>query len=138
MHRDFIDSILAKEYKMARDIFDVIIENVLIDKLEEMKKSIMAEVTADELGSEYEVISEAGRWKMVRARIRNGKVQRRKKVSNVKGYTFRSGKLTRMSPAERRRRKLSQRRGALKRRSKMKVANMKRKRSLKRRKALGV
>ena len=46
------------------------------------------------------------RVKIVKLRIRNGQVQRRKKVSNVPGFTLRQGKMTRMSPTERRNRKM--------------------------------
>jgi hypothetical protein len=83
------------------------------------------------------VVSEA-RIRIIKARIRNGKVQRRKKVSNVSGYTIRAGKLTKMSPAERRKRKLGARRGKIKRRAKLNRALMKRKRSLMRRKSMGL
>jgi hypothetical protein len=83
------------------------------------------------------VVSEA-RVRIIKARIRNGKVQRRKKVSNVAGFTLRSGKLTRMSPAERRRRKLGAKRGKIKRRAKMTRTLMKRQRSLRRRKSMGL
>jgi hypothetical protein len=90
-----------------------------------------------------EIIAEAnvqkmGRKKIIRARVRGGKVQRRKVVSAVKGYTIRSGKLIRMSPAERRRRKLGQRKGKLKRKAKLARALIKRKRSLVKRKSLGL
>lgn len=78
------------------------------------------------------------RFKIVRARIRGGKVQRRKKVATVKGMTFRGGKLVRMSPAERRRRKLGQRRGKMKRKSKLSRTLMKRRRSMIRRKSMGL
>lgn len=91
-----------------------------------------------DLQKEEEQLDEAPRIKIVRARIRGGKVQRRKKVSTVQGMTVRGGKLTRMSPAERRRRKMGQRRGKMKRRSKLTRTLMKRKRSLMRRKALGL
>ena len=37
------------------------------------------------------------RIKLVKLRIRNGKIQRRKKISNVPGYTLRGGKMTKMS-----------------------------------------
>lgn len=86
---------------------------------------------------ETEELDEA-RVKLIKARVRGGKVQRRKRVSNVPGMTFRSGKLTRMSPAERRRRKLGAKRGKIKRRSKMRQALMKRKRSLRKRAAIGL
>jgi len=78
------------------------------------------------------------RIKIVKARVRGGKIQRRKKVSNVPGMTFRGGKLTRMSPAERRRRKMGQRKGKMKRRAKMARTLMKRKRSLQKRRTLGL
>lgn len=71
-------------------------------------------------------------------RIRGGKIQRRKKLSNVAGMTLRGGKLTRMSPAERRRRKMGAKRGKVKRKAKMARTLMKRKRSLVRRKAMGL
>ena len=90
-----------------------------------------------------EIIAEAnvqkmGRKKLVRARVRGGKVQRRKMVSAVKGYTIRGGKVTRMTSAERMRRKISQRKGKIKRKAKMARALIKRKRSLRKRKSLGL
>jgi hypothetical protein len=65
-------------------------------------------------------------------------VQRRKKVSAVKGYTIRGGKLKRMSAAERLRRKRGARIGKIKRKAKMSRAIMKRKRSLRKRASLGL
>jgi hypothetical protein len=79
-----------------------------------------------------------GRKKLVKARIRGGKVQRRKVVSGVKGYTIRGGKLTRMSSAERLRRRISQRKAKVKRRAKLARSLIKRKRSLRRRQSLGL
>lgn len=78
------------------------------------------------------------RFKIVKARIRGGKIQRRRKVSNVPGMTFRGGKLTRMSPTERRRRKMGARRGKIKRKAKMSRALMKRKRSMMKRRSMGL
>lgn len=78
------------------------------------------------------------RIKIVKARVRGGKVQRRKKVSNVAGYTFRGGQLKRMSPMERRKRKLGQRRGKIKRRAKLQRTLVKRKRSLRKRQSIGL
>ena len=83
-------------------------------------------------------VQKMGRTKLVRARVRGGKVQRRKKVSAVKGYTIRGGKLTRMTSAERLKRKISQRKGKIKRKAKMARALIKRKRSLRKRKSLGL
>ena len=86
---------------------------------------------------EDEQLDEA-RINIVKARIRGGKIQRRKKVSNVPGMTLRGGTLKRMSAAERRRRKLGAKRAKVKRRSKMTKILMKRKRSLQKRKSLGL
>jgi hypothetical protein len=75
---------------------------------------------------------------IVKARIRGGKIQRRKKVSLVPGMTLRGGKLTRMSPAERRARKMGARKGARKSRQKQSQSLRKRKLSLMKRKRLGI
>ena len=83
-------------------------------------------------------VQKMGRKKLVRARVRGGKVQRRKVVSAVKGYTIRGGQLTRMPASERLKRKISQRKGKLKRKAKMARALLKRKRSLRKRKSLGL
>ena len=74
----------------------------------------------------------------IMTRVRGGKIQRRKKISNVPGMTIRGGKLTRMSPAERRRRKMGARKAKIKRKSKKTQMLMKRKRSLMRRRAMGL
>lgn len=86
---------------------------------------------------EEEQLDEA-RIGIVKARIRGGKIQRRKKVSNVAGYKLQGGQLTRMSAAERRKRKLGARRAKIKRKSKMSRTLMKRRRSLMKRKAMGL
>jgi hypothetical protein len=91
----------------------------------------------DDDKEEKEELDEA-RINIVKARIRGGKVQRRKKVSNVPGMTLRGGQLKRMSAAERRRRKMGARKGKMKRMAKMSRALMKRKRSLQKRKSLGL
>ena len=80
---------------------------------------------------------EAARVKVIKLRIRNGQVERRKKVSNVPGFTLRGGKLTRMSPTERRRRKLGAKRAKIKKRSKMQQILRKRSRSIQKRQRLG-
>jgi hypothetical protein len=90
-----------------------------------------------------EVVAEAnvqkmGRKKLVRIRIRKGKVQRRKMVSAVKGYTIRGGKLVRMPAKERLKRKISARKAKIKRRAKLARSLIKRKRALRKRKAYGL
>jgi hypothetical protein len=77
------------------------------------------------------------RVNIVKLRVRGGQVQRRQKVSNVPGMTLRGGKLTRMSPAERRRRKLGAKKAARKAKTKKYQALRKRKMSLLKRSRLG-
>lgn len=131
-----IGHIANKDYTAANAILEERITIALAKRLLEMKKAIAAEIIEEEV-EEEEQLDEA-RIRIVKARIRNGKVQRRKKVSNVKGYTMRNGKMTRMTPGERRRRKLGQKRGKIKRRAKMSRTRMKRKIALRKRKMLGL
>lgn len=84
-----------------------------------------------------EQIDEA-RIAIVRARIRGGKIQRRKKVSLVPGMTMRGGTLTRMSPSERRRRKMGAKKAARKSKQKRSQMLRKRKLSLMKRQRLGI
>ena len=78
------------------------------------------------------------RIRIVKARIRNGKVQRRKRVSGVKGYTLKGGTLKRISPQEKLHRKIGARRGKVKRRAKLARSLLKRARSMRKRKSLGL
>ena len=91
----------------------------------------------DDKEEKEEELDEA-RVSIIKARVRGGKIQRRKKVSNVPGMTLRGGTLKRMSAAERRRRKMGARKGKLKRKAKLSRSLMKRKRSLQKRKSLGL
>lgn len=79
-----------------------------------------------------------GNFKIVRARVRGGKVQRKKKVATRPGYTIRGGKLVRMSTKERQKRKMGARKGKVKRKAKAARAMIKRKRSMRKRQSLGV
>jgi hypothetical protein len=113
-----------------------------LDQLADEKLSQLKVEMVDEM-FDIEDLEEAntqrlGRLKLIKVRIRGGKIQRRKKVSAVKGYTMRGGNLTRMSSQERRARKMGARKAKFKRRSKMRQSIMKRQRSLRRRKAMGV
>lgn len=117
-------------------------------RMERLKKDVLEAKDEDEEMDEKdddedkkddkeEGISEA-RINIVKARIRGGKIQRRKKVSNVAGMTMRGGKLTRMSPSERRRRKLGAKKAARKSRAKKSQMLRKRKMSLMKRSRLGL
>lgn len=162
--KNLIDCIIEKKFDEANSIVEESFELIMRDKLFEMKKMVAAKKMGEEnlpMNKRYpdaaskvragimqheleeedldeeEQLDEA-RIKIVKARIRGGKIQRRKKLSNVKGFTMRGGKLTRMSAAERRRRKMGQRKGKIKRKAKLSRALMKRKRSLMKRKSMGL
>ena len=89
-----------------------------------------------------EFLSEAPRIRIVPIRIRtiNGRpqIQRRKKVSNVKGFTIRGGKMVRMTPQERMHRKMGARKGKIKRRAKARLIARKRQRTMMRRHSMGL
>lgn len=99
-----------------------LLDDIARIKLEEAKIELMAE----------------GNFKIVKARVRGGKIQRKKKVATKPGYTIRGGKLVRMSSKERQKRKMAARKGKVKRKAKMARAMIKRKRSLRKRQSLGV
>lgn len=76
--------------------------------------------------------------KRIKVRVRAGKVQRNIKKAGRKGYSFRGGKLVRMSAHERIARKRGALRAKIKRRAKAARIILKRKRSLRRRASLGL
>lgn len=149
-----IEAIVTKNYDEANTLLEQRVDKILKHTLFEMRKAYAAKIGLSEemvartlpsveklkrgLTEDEGVELDEARVKIVKARVRGGKIQRRKKVSNVPGYTLRGGKLTKMSPAERRKRKLGAKRAKIKRRGKMTRILQKRKRSLMKRKALGI
>ena len=141
----FVSRLLSNNLVEARNELDVKIRNLVEQKLSQIKMRVTAEVY-EEIGLEVDFIDDLteanvmrmGRTKVVRVRIRKGKVQRRTKLSAVKGYTIRNGKMTRMSPLERRNRKMGSRRSKFKRKAKLRQSLRKRKMSLRRRTAMGL
>ena len=83
-------------------------------------------------------VQKQGRVKVVKVRVRGGKVQRRKKLSNAKGYIERGGKLVRMSATEKRHRKMGARKGKMKRRAHRGQALRHLRQSLRKRKSMGI
>jgi hypothetical protein len=135
-----VSKLLSNNLVEARNELEVKIKSLVMEKLNQIRLRIAAEL-GDEFG--VDLVTEAnvmrmGRTKLVKVRIRKGKIQRRKKLSAVKGYTIRGGKLTRMSPLERRHRKMSARRSKFKRRAKLRQSLRKRRISLRKRTALGL
>lgn len=141
--KKLIQSIILDDYNQANESLSESFVDILKDKLLEAKKIVAAKYGVAELAEALESIDEMnvtkmGRMKMIKARIRGGKIQRRVKRSAVAGLTLRGGKLVRMSPSEKIARKMGARRGKIKRRAKLARALMKRTRSLAKRKALGI
>jgi len=141
----FVSRLLSNNLVEARNELDVKIRNLVEQKLSQIKMRVTAEVY-EEIGLEVDFVDDLtegnvlrmGRTKLVRVRIRKGKVQRRRKLSAVKGYTIRNGKMTRMSPLERRNRKMASRRSKFKRKAKLRQSLRKRKMSLRKRTAMGL
>lgn len=145
--RDLVEHIYNSDYVAADTLVQEGIARKLSTALHAAKKRLAAKAFTKE---RYRTIKEdpvveavadelhEARIAIVRARIRGGKIQRRKKVSTVPGMTMRGGKLTRMSPAERRRRKMGARKAKIKARAKKSQAMRKRKLSLMKRKRLGI
>ena len=133
--KDIVESILCNEFVEAKNLLKERMEQLVYEKLDHVKEDLFRKICGPL--AEGNVLR-MGRTKMVKVRIRKGKIQRRKKFSAVKGYTIRGGKLTRMMPAERRHRKISARKSKFKRRAKLKTALRKRRISLRKRTALGL
>lgn len=132
-----LDCFLSGNLEEARKLIDERIKELFEQKLEIIREQIVKE-ESEKLKLSEANVQKLGRTKIVRVRIRAGKVQRRKKFSTVPGYTIRGGKLVRMSAQERRHRKMGARRAKIKIRSKKNQILRKRKISLRKRKAMGV
>jgi hypothetical protein len=133
--KDFVSSIFNDDLVEARRILENRIDKIIEEKLQLIGIRVAEELDKDL--TEANVLKQ-GRTKLIRLRIRKGKVQRRVKKSAVKGFVFRFGKLSRMTPMERRHRKMGARRAKIKRKAKMGQSIRKRFRALQRRKSMGV
>lgn len=138
--KDFISKILEGNVLEAKEILQKKIDELADDKLTH-KKSEIALSMFD--GLDEANVMKMGRTKVIKVRFRrNAKgrivVQRRKKLSAIKGYTTRGGKLVKMSPAERRNRKLAARKSKFKRRAKLRQSIRKRNVTMRRRSSMGL
>ena len=131
--KDFISCLLNDDLLEAKEILVDRIEELISEKIESLNIEVVPEFELDEAN-----IQRMGRTKLIRVRIRKGKIQRRIKKAAVKGYTVRNGKLIRMTPMEKRHRKMAARRAKFKRRSKMSQIMRKRSISIRKRKGLGL
>mgnify|MGYP003350351670 CR=1 FL=1 len=133
--KHFVENIFLDDFLVAQEDVTERIEQLVAEKINQLQTRLEEEL----FGSLDEGnIQRMGRMKLIRVRIRKGKVQRRIKKSAVPGYTVRGGRLIRMTPMERRHRKMAARRAKFKRKSKLRQAMRKRTVSIRKRKALGV
>ena len=144
--KDYIDAIFSGNLVEAKKILENRINDIIQEKLDDIKFDVASKMFEEyDLDFDYfrEIITEGniqriGRVKLIKARIRGGKVQRRKRLSAVKGYTIRGGRMIRMSARERLNRRMAARRAKYKIRAKRSQILRKRKISLRRRKAMGL
>lgn len=135
---NLVEALLSGDLVLARELLSTRLNEIFEEKLNQIKLRIVAEDYDPDLFLPEANVMKMGRTKLVRLRIRKGKVQRRKKFSTVKGYTIRGGKLVRMSPSERMHRKRGARRTKIKLRAKKNVILRKRNISLRKRRAMGI
>ena len=137
-----VSSIINDEYNKAKTLLEARIEEIFYEKLEEIRERLVDEIYGDYEESLDESAlhntQKIGRAKLIKLRVRGGKVQRRKKFSDVKGYTLRGGQIVRMSTTERRNRRMAARKAKIKRRTKMSQILRKRKVSLRKRRNIGL
>ena len=133
--RLLLDAICEENYNKAENILDEAFRDILEKKLFEARQIVAANFLTEKINRN---VVKQGRTKIIKVRIRGGKVQRRKKFSAVKGFTLRGGRLVRMSAQEKLHRKRGARRAKIKRRSKKSQILRKRKMSLRKRKAYGL
>ena len=135
----FIDKLLNNELVESKEVLDQYLNDLVDQKLNQIKLRLASEMfETSNISEAVRNIMKIGRTKTFRVRVRKGKIQRRKKLSAVKGWTIRGGKMTRMSPIERRNRKMGARRSKTKRRAKLGQSLRKRIMSLRKRRAMGL
>jgi hypothetical protein len=141
--RVFIESLLLGDLAEAKEILNAKLKDLVTEKHNQVKLSLAEDIYGDygvdvAIELEEDNVQKVGRTKLVKVRIRGGKIQRRKKLSDTKGYTTRGGKLIRMSATEIRHRKVAARKAKSKRRAKLQTSLRKRQRSLRKRHAMGL
>ena len=134
---DFINEIFDGELNEAKLSLEDRINELFYKKIDELKIKVAESFFSAEDLNEANVYK-MGREKNIRIRIRRGKLQRRVVKSATPGYVYRNKKLVRMTPQEKRHRKMAARTSKFKRRAEMQQSIRKRRVALRRRKALGV
>jgi len=143
--KDFVSKLLSNHILEARNTLENRLEELIELKLEEAKLNLVEKIYGNvehELFVESTIgqsnVIKTGRTRIVKVRVRKGKIQRRKKFSTVKGYTIRGGQMVRMMPSERRHRKIAALRSRFKRKAKSKIAQRRRIISLTKRGSMGL
>lgn len=133
-----IDQILNKNMTGLYESLDSELSERIQLRIIDLKKNIQAEHYSIPLDEETDLVFEAGRFRIIRAKVRKGKVLRRHKEATRKGFTMRGGKVTKMSPRETLNRRRSQRKARIKRRAKKNIAKRKTKKALRLRRQIGL
>jgi len=136
---DLVHYIAKGDLEEAYDVFLRNLSEIVLVKVNERKQDIAGELLViGEVHKYPKVVRRIGRLNFVRIRVRHGKIQRNRRVSAVKGYTFRHGHLIRMRPSERLHRRLAARRAKIKRRAKRSQTRRHLIIAMRRRKSLGL
>lgn len=146
--KELVSKLLSDKIEEARNILDLKIKDLIEEKINQFKIQIATSMFGDtgvemyfeETNSTVQRsnVQKMGRTKIIKFRVRKGKIQRRRKFSTVKGYTVRGGKMTRMMPAERRHRHIASIKSKFKRKAKLVITLRKRRISLRKRRSVGL
>ena len=146
--KELVSKLLSDKIEEARNILDLKIKDLIEEKINQFKIQIATSMFGDtgvemyfeETNSTVQKsnVQKMGRTKIIKFRVRKGKIQRRRKFSTVKGYTVRGGKMTRMMPAERRHRHIASIKSKFKRKAKLVITLRKRRISLRKRRSVGL
>ena len=134
--QEFISKLLANKLAEARDELEKRIQVLFHEKLDELKEELASNMFVE--GIKASDTLKMGRTKLVRVRIRKGKIQRGRKFSTVKGFTYRNGKMKRIMPIEHRNRVVGSKESKSRRISRSARASLKRNISLRKRRAMGL
>jgi len=146
--KELVSKLLNGDITEAQNLLDIRIKNLIDEKLDQIKMQLVTKMFEDtgvemyfeEANSTVQRsnVQKMGRTKIIKFRVRKGKIQRRRKFSTVKGYTVRGGKMTRMMPAERRHRHIASIKSKFKRKAKLVITLRKRRISLRKRRSVGL
>lgn len=134
---NFVTAIITERFSDITHLLKEKLDLVLEQKLVLLKQVLGAHISAEALLSEANIVRQ-GRIKLIRRRIRKGKLQRNIRKSAVKGFTLQRGKLKRIPASRRIHMRIVQRRAARKRKTHLQSSLRKRKISIRKRKAMGI